>query len=538
MSQSEQSTVVTSKETVLNFLSALKAGSKPNNGEGGLFASLMSETKAIPVEANVSDGRIEIERPSVRRADDNTYDHSQKKKEGVRPASERAQISERPAQEDKPVKVDSDKLAVKEVPAHQEQKEISKVPEKTEEKEAAPVKSEEEEVEESMGEQSVAAAVAENMGNEETSESDTAFMAFLDSLNPLAEKNDMTVGEDEKVVAEDSEKDMIDVAAHIEAEIKSLLGTRKQGEEINLNKTSDVKSADSSEGRASLESALTMKAQMRNAKEGDVELVGEGKKAVTDEGMEFEMFTARAADGKAENPYSLDNKEGSKSFDVEDVFLSRKQEAVKTEQTPLMTSMSGENLKKALENLTSANTNVKVASAGEVSQNNHLSGGIQSTDSYSFSSQLSAARVTKGGNTGLPTPAEQIAVQVNKMAKDGKEEMTINLKPAELGKVQVKLEFVGDHKVHASISADSQNSLDLLMKDQDSLQRALENAGLQLDAGSMEFSLNENNQQQSFEQERLSRNNENMIGVEEDIIEVVDDSEIYYVTPGHVNLRV
>jgi hypothetical protein len=94
------------------------------------------------------------------------------------------------------------------------------------------------------------------------------------------------------------------------------------------------------------------------------------------------------------------------------------------------------------------------------------------------------------GRNELPkTPGEQVSVQLGKAASGKSDQMVINLKPVELGNVEVKLDFGADGKVQASIMADRPETLAMLQKDQRTLERALTDAGLQTDAGSLSFSL-------------------------------------------------
>ena len=67
--------------------------------------------------------------------------------------------------------------------------------------------------------------------------------------------------------------------------------------------------------------------------------------------------------------------------------------------------------------------------------------------------------------------------------------MVINLKPVELGSVEVKLDFGADGRVQASIMAERPETLEMLQKDQRTLERALNDAGLQTDPGSLSFNL-------------------------------------------------
>ena len=164
--------------------------------------------------------------------------------------------------------------------------------------------------------------------------------------------------------------------------------------------------------------------------------------------------------------------------------------------------------------------------------------------SYDFASQLSATRATKGGTAGLPTAIEQVAIQLHKQVKDGNDEMTLQLRPQELGRVDIKLEFSSDNKVQATVTADNQATLDLMSKDQGNLQRALQDAGLNVDSNSLQFNLRDNGQQNAFTQGQNSGSqsgstaNTSILAPTsgEDLADTT--SEMLYLTPGRVNLKV
>lgn len=173
-----------------------------------------------------------------------------------------------------------------------------------------------------------------------------------------------------------------------------------------------------------------------------------------------------------------------------------------------------------------------------------LSGeGIKTAGSYDFASQLSAARVTKGGAAGLPQAIEQVAVQLHKAVKEGVEEITVQLKPAELGKIEITLKFGENNSVTGKVVADNQATLNMLQKDSDSLQRALQEAGLQADAGCMEFSLRQDASRFAQEQNNKAANGNALeSALAADAVDAINEMptgvETYYLTPGHVNIHV
>lgn len=95
-----------------------------------------------------------------------------------------------------------------------------------------------------------------------------------------------------------------------------------------------------------------------------------------------------------------------------------------------------------------------------------------------------------------PSPAitganiDHVALQLGKAAADGMDRISIQLKPEAMGRIDVQLQVHSDGRIHAAISADRQDTLDLLQRDARSLERALNDAGLRADAGSLSFNLN------------------------------------------------
>lgn len=108
-----------------------------------------------------------------------------------------------------------------------------------------------------------------------------------------------------------------------------------------------------------------------------------------------------------------------------------------------------------------------------------------------FLSYLTSARP----GFGAPPAGEQILMSIRQMAQQKQTELTVQLQPAELGKINIRLEFAEGGKVKARVAADRAETLDLLQSDRRGLEQALAAAGFDLDAGGMEFSLQQGNQQ-------------------------------------------
>ncbi|MFC5311403.1 flagellar hook-length control protein FliK, partial [Azospirillum rugosum] len=94
------------------------------------------------------------------------------------------------------------------------------------------------------------------------------------------------------------------------------------------------------------------------------------------------------------------------------------------------------------------------------------------------------------GSAGLPMGVqEQVAVHMRKNVADGNDSFTINLRPTELGRIDIRLEIASDGRVSAQVAVEKAQTLELLQRDSRNLERALQDAGLKADSNSLNFSL-------------------------------------------------
>ena len=100
---------------------------------------------------------------------------------------------------------------------------------------------------------------------------------------------------------------------------------------------------------------------------------------------------------------------------------------------------------------------------------------------------------------------EQVTVQIDKQVKDGADTIKIQLKPHELGKIEIKLEVSADGHVSATVTADKPETLAMLQKDSKGLEKALEDAGLKPDSAATTFSLKGGEQQQNADRNNNAR---------------------------------
>jgi hypothetical protein len=112
-------------------------------------------------------------------------------------------------------------------------------------------------------------------------------------------------------------------------------------------------------------------------------------------------------------------------------------------------------------------------------------GGIPGLDQPQATATLRPSR-----GAGMPMGVhDQIAVHIKKNVGDEVDQFTINLHPAELGRIDIKLDIGADGRVNAMVAVEKAQTLELLQRDSRSLERALQDAGLQTDSNSLNFSL-------------------------------------------------
>ncbi len=91
--------------------------------------------------------------------------------------------------------------------------------------------------------------------------------------------------------------------------------------------------------------------------------------------------------------------------------------------------------------------------------------------------------------TAASLPANQVAVHIQRAVAAGQGRIRITLHPAELGQIDVKLNIGNDGVVKAIVSIERPETFELLQRDARGLEKALQDAGLKTDSGSLSFNL-------------------------------------------------
>lgn len=123
-------------------------------------------------------------------------------------------------------------------------------------------------------------------------------------------------------------------------------------------------------------------------------------------------------------------------------------------------------------------------------QSDALGFDVQTGMPFSPAAQATHA-ATSIPQAGQTHPATQmVTAHISKAAQNGEiGKMVLQLDPPELGRVEIKLEFGQDNTVKAALIVEKSETLLMLQRDTAALERALQNAGLETDSGSLNYEM-------------------------------------------------
>ncbi len=169
------------------------------------------------------------------------------------------------------------------------------------------------------------------------------------------------------------------------------------------------------------------------------------------------------------------------------------------------------------------------------------------TGSVSGSQQTQGQNaVNQSGNTQNTartgrSMVEQVTVKITKAVQAGNDKIIIQLRPANMGRVEVKMEVSQDNRLNVLVIVDRSETLDQLQKDSRELQRALQEAGLRVDNGDLNFNLRgeENHAKEGDNSSGSAASVEDdMVLLDEEIIEqAVISSDGRVLSKGRIDVR-
>lgn len=129
-------------------------------------------------------------------------------------------------------------------------------------------------------------------------------------------------------------------------------------------------------------------------------------------------------------------------------------------------------------------------------------------------------------------PSRTIAIAMVRSADRGRAHFQMRLDPPELGRVDVRMSVATSGAVKAQLSFEKAETLELFQRDARALERALADAGLDVDAGGLEFSLSGDGAgafQQALGDERGFSDQD---GLSEDRVSALDEDDM----PAHIDI--
>lgn len=146
--------------------------------------------------------------------------------------------------------------------------------------------------------------------------------------------------------------------------------------------------------------------------------------------------------------------------------------------------------------------------------------------------------ITQAQNAGQAHPATQlVAASIQKSGVNGQDtNITLRLDPPDLGRVDVRLNFGKDKAVQTIVRVENQETLNLLQRDSQILERSLQDAGLETDGG-ISFEMSENGDFFDRNNQRGGGHDEGGTGAGEDndLEEVIETTMTWHIDPesGH-----
>jgi chemotaxis protein MotD len=120
--------------------------------------------------------------------------------------------------------------------------------------------------------------------------------------------------------------------------------------------------------------------------------------------------------------------------------------------------------------------------------------------------------------TQAAVPLSGLAMEIAASTKSGKSRFEIRLDPADLGRIDVRIDIDRNGQVTSHLTVERPETLSMLRQDANQLQRALDNAGLSTGNGGLQFSLRDQSSQGQNDNSGSNPNAHRLIVAEEDSV--------------------
>lgn len=193
----------------------------------------------------------------------------------------------------------------------------------------------------------------------------------------------------------------------------------------------------------------------------------------------------------------------------------------------------------ALPTVTDVLNNAQLQASADTGQNDAGSGATSGALLQTQPQQTTATQDTNNtsfhkflAQANAQPVVDQVLVHIRNARSDGSSHIRIQLDPADLGKVEVRLEVNSEGKTGLHITADNRNTLEALQKDARSLERALTDIGLKPDSGSLSFNLRGEQQEQQRPKFHSYSNPEDEVDPLASLTSVISATSVISVSDG------
>jgi len=193
-----------------------------------------------------------------------------------------------------------------------------------------------------------------------------------------------------------------------------------------------------------------------------------------------------------------------------------------------------------------ANAHLATADFGQTPVNSsgtglQVTGAIQTQQPSASTTPAPAAQLTAAAATSAAVPLSGLAMEIAASAKSGKTRFEIRLDPAELGRIDVRIDIDRHGQMTSHLTVERPETLSMLRQDATQLQRALDNAGLSTGNGGLQFSLRDQSSQGQNDGNQSNANAHRLVVSEEDSVPAVVAGRSYgrmLGASGGVDIRV
>ncbi len=291
-----------------------------------------------------------------------------------------------------------------------------------------------------------------------------------------AGKGKMPSASSSTILPSDSESPVM--ADDLSEPVAKLADLELNGEEIKL----DVKIKDAGENFSYRKTS-----DLAAMAAADLEVKADDVKP---EESRFRLFSQPSAEGKG----------SAQNFGQTPNMTAQQSAGVQPVQNPALNAVAavsaGNNADTAAEVAKNATTEVKGVQMAQAAGGSEFVNAAKARTAEQLKSPVNDAYKGMSRET-----IEQVKVNITKSAVKGVDKIDISLKPEELGHIEIKMHLAKNGRLQAEIIASRPETMEMLQKEAQNLQRSFEEAGFQTDENSLNFSCREDNAQ-SGQQER------------------------------------